>query len=563
MHHRRHRPARSRLLIACLLPLGSSWALSAAAAGDIVPQPKAGAPIAGLTPDELDRFFKGRQRYQHNFTVAEGLGPIFNKVGCAECHTNPIGGWGQITVTRFALEEKKSFDDLAWLGGPVHQVGSIDPDCEEIIPPIANVIAKRVTNSSLAFGLIEAIPDADILANADPFDSNADGISGRVHWVEPVEARGTLRAGRFGWKAQVATVLTFSADAALNEIGITNRFFPHENAPNGDLDRLANCDQIPDIEDIADAEGFEFIDRVTDFQRFLGPPPQTPKSGMAGEAIFHAIGCAKCHIAEWTTANDPAIEAALRGKTIRPYSDFLLHNMGLLGDGMIDGEAQELEMRTPTLWNLRTRDPMLHDGRAAGGTFEERIAGPQGAIWWHNVIASEARPSAQAFFALSVVDRAKVVAFLDSLGRLEFDADGDGSIRYADFLSFQACFGQSGVTPDDACAIHDIDQDGSITLADFALLLAVYEDPNGDCNGDGISDLEAILLGAPDLDGDGIPDGCGRVCVGDLDGNGAVNGADLAIVLGAWGTPAADLNGDGTTNGADIAVVLGHWGACP
>lgn len=543
--------------------IGAAFCASstAQAGGGPTPQPKAGAAIAGLTASEIDLFVQGRVLYQQNFTAAEGLGPIFNKESCADCHTNPLGGWGAITVKRFGLAEKESFDDLSWLGGPLLQAGAIGDDCGEVIPREANVIATRVTNSSMAFGLIEAIPDAAILANDDPDDSNGDAISGRARMVESVEAPGVPRVGRFGWKAQVATVLTFSADAAHNEIGLTNRFFTEENAPNGDLVRLAACDDVPEVELVADGEGFDFLDRVTHFQRFLGPPPQTPRSGMSGEAIFNAIGCAKCHVAEWTTSTDPSIEAAMRGKTIRPYSDFLLHDMGLLGDGIEESGAGPLEMRTPTLWNLRTRDPMLHDGRAAGGSFAERVAGPQGAIWWHNVIASEARTSGLAFFALSAADQAKVVAFLDSLGRLEFDADGNGAIRYADFLAFKACYGQNGVTADDSCAVHDIDQNGSITLVDFHAMLAVYEDANRDCDGNGITDLEEILLGAPDVDGNGVPDDC-VVCPGDLDGSGVVDGTDLAIVLGSWGTPGGDVNGDGLTDGVDIAVILGYWGAC-
>jgi len=543
-------------------------ATSTAAGGPPVPQPKAGAPLVGLTAIELDRFFQGRALYQHDFTAAEGLGPIFNKESCADCHVNPLGGWGTITVTRFGFADKDFYDDLSWLGGPLRQAGAISVACEEIIPPEANVIATRVTNSSMAFGMIEAIADADIQANADPDDLDADLVSGRARIVEPAESPGTQRVGRFGWKAQVATVLTFSADALHNEIGITNRFFTTENAPNGDLVQLAECDDVPDIEDITDGEGFDFIDRVTDFQRFLGPPPQTPRSGMTGETLFNTIGCAKCHVAEWTTSNDRALEAALSGKTIRPYSDFLLHDMGLLGDSIEENGAEALEMRTPTLWNLRTRDPMLHDGRAAGGSFEERVAGPQGAIWWHNVIASEARNSGIAFFALSVIDRAKIVAFLGSLGRLEFDTDGNGEIRLADVIpftlggtNFQSCYGQHGVSPDDPCAIHDIDQDGAITLVDLHAMLTVYEDANGDCDNDGVSDLEEVLLGAPDANGDGVPDDC-PACAGDLTDDGLVNGADIAVVLGSWGTPGGDLNGDGLTDGADIAVILGHWGVC-
>ncbi|HMN95780.1 MAG TPA: di-heme oxidoredictase family protein [Phycisphaerales bacterium] len=550
------------------------------ASGGLQLQPKAGAPLQGLSAAELALFEAGKGLFETPLTDEQGLGPIFNKAGCFSCHTNPLGGWGSITVTRFGFSDKGTFDPLTHLGGPLHQAAAINQGCEESIPgpEIANVITLRVTNSSLAFGMIEAIPDAAILANEDPFDADKDGVRGRAHMVHAVEdclqtpegpdcTDVPLRVGRFGWKAQVATVLTFSADAAVNEMGLTNRFFPVENAPNGDLALLALCDNVPDPEDVADQDGFDFVDRVTHFQRYLGVPPQTPRSGMSGEAIFNAIGCAVCHVAEWTTADDPSLEDAIRNKTIRPYSNFLLHNMGLLGDGMVDGDAGDLDIRTPTLWNLATRDPMLHDGRAAGGTFFDRVAGPGGAIWWHNVIGSEAQGSASAFFALPFFEQVEVVKFLQSLGRLEFDSDRDNEIDYFDFLDFKACFDFGGdkISPDDECAVHDINQDGVVDLIDFQWFLLAYEGVNGDCNDNGVSDLEEILLGAPDDDGDGIPDDCAAVCVGDIDGSGSIDGADLGALLGAWGTAnaGADLNRDGTVDGADLGILLGAWGSCP
>ena len=320
----------------------------------------------------------GRAKYSHIFTNEEGKGPLFNKAGCVSCHANPLGGWGTISVTRFGVDNKGTFSDLP--GGSLFQISAISAECAEVIPAEANVIATRLTNSSMAFGLIEAIPDAQIAAHADPNDANRDGISGRVHWVTafedplPRNRRPILHAGRFGWKAQVATVLTFSADAALNEMGITNRFVMEENAPNGDQEALALCDLYPEPEDIADRTGRDFIDWVTIFQRLLAQPPQTPKSGMAGEIVFNDLGCAKCHIREYSTGNRRGLEPAIAGKTIYPYSDFLLHDMGLLGDGIVQGDAGQYELRTPTLWNLRTRDPMLHNGSAVGGTFGERVS---------------------------------------------------------------------------------------------------------------------------------------------------------------------------------------------
>ncbi|HMN97702.1 MAG TPA: di-heme oxidoredictase family protein [Phycisphaerales bacterium] len=574
-----------RIVAAALLGAGTSASLL----GGAGLQPKAGAPLHGLTPDEEVRFWSGRGEFSRVLTWQEGLGPIFTSPSCGSCHTTPLGGWGISAVLRFGYVDDSGFDPLVHLGGPVFQHTALTPECQEVLPPppVANIYVFRVTNSSLAAGLIEAIPDAAILANADPFDLDGDGVSGRAHLVPVLEeCRATpegpdcpdgpdgpvapLRVGRFGWKAQIATVLGFSADAAHTELGLTNRVFPVEHAPSGDLDLLALCDHVADPEDGPDAEGFHFIDRVTDFQRFLGPPPQTPRSGMTGEALFVSIGCAACHVPEWTTADDPELEPALRARTIRPYSDFLLHDMGLLGDGIPDRDAGPLEMRTPVLWNLATRPVLLHDGRAESPSFHERIAGPGGAIWWHNVAGSEAQGAASAFFALPEADQLRVVQFLRSLGRLEFDANRDGKITIVDFNAFRECFvaGDAGaaVHPDGECAVHDFDQNGVIDLADFAWFLLAYESIVTDCDGDGIVDLEAILLGAPDRNGDGIPDDCvGATCPGDINGDGLVGAADLGALLAAWGSaePLADLDGDGVVDAVDLGVLLAAWGACP
>ena len=550
--------------LACSLAglLGSS----ALAGADLTLQPPAGAPLPALTDAELALFEAGRILYSTPLTPEQGLGPIQNKSMCASCHSVPLGGWGNIAVTHFGLEDKGSFDFLEYLGGPLLQTQTIGENCGEGVPDIANVVISRVTNSSMAFGMIEAIPDADIAANADPNDLDGDGVSGRVHWVRPLEdgPKSPLRAGRFGWKAQVATVLSFSADASRNEMGFTNRLIPIENAPNGDIDRLADCDLVPDPEDGPDADGYEFIDRVTHFQRFLGPPPQTPKSGMTGETIFASIGCATCHVPAWTTSNDPSLEEALRGQNIRPYSDFLLHDMGTLADGFPDGDATGQEMRTPTLWNLRSRDPMLHSGLAAGGTFEDRV---RVAIELHGPFG-EGASAAAAFSNLSLFNQQLLILFLESLGRLEFDYEVNYKVDLVDFPYFQACFNAGGtVTPDDPCAVGDIDQDGDVDLVDFAYFEVAYIRDGGaigDCDGDGISDLEAILIGiAQDRDGDGIPDGCNS-CPGDIDGDGVVGGPDLTIVLANWGAPGdGDVNSDGTTNGIDLGIVLAAWGTCP
>ena len=557
---------RGRALSAASLavvPFLALGALSARSSADVVLQPRAGAPLPGLTQTEIQRFFAGKTSYTTPFGPATGLGPVMNKSNCQSCHSNPVGGWGPIATTRFGMEEKGEFIEIGGGGGTLLQVLSINDGCREVLPPEATVTATRMTNSSLAFGMIEAIPDEAIAANEDPDDLDGDGISGRVHWVLPLEAspKSPLRAGRFGWKAQVATVLTFSADATRNELGISNALIPTDSPPNGDMELLASCDSVPDPEDHADASGFTFIERVTFFQRYLATPPQTPRSGMSGEAVFAAIGCARCHVPEWTTSGSKALEAAIRGKTIRPYSDFLLHDMGLLGDGVQDGDATEQEIRTPTLWNLRTRDPMLHDGSAAGGTFATRVTA---AILAHGPIG-EGAASAAAFANLSEVEKAQLVAFLDSLGRDEYDFDGDRSVTPMDLAMLADCRGRTDVTPDDPCAIGDVDQDGSIGPIDLeGMMLALSRggfDAGADCDGDGVPNVAEIFAGAADADVDGVPDDC-PLCPADFDRDGVVGANDLATVLAAWGTPDADLDGDGDTGATDLATVLAAWGGC-
>ncbi|MFM1805168.1 MAG: hypothetical protein RL136_2047 [Planctomycetota bacterium] len=552
------------LALSATVILASSLAGTAAAGGGATLQPKAGDPLPALTKAQASLFWAGRELYATPFGPENGLGPALNKSNCQSCHSNPVGGWGSISVTRFGGDNKGEFFPLEELGGSLLQALAINDSCREVIPPEATVVAVRMTNSSMAFGMIEAIPDAAIAANEDPFDSDGDGISGRVHWVLPLEDSPTspLRAGRFGWKAQIATILSFSADATRNEMGVTNALIPTETAPNGDMSMLAACDLVADPEDVPDAEGFTFIERVTHFQRYLAQPPQTPRSGMTGELVFNAIGCNKCHIADWTTGSFPGLEPALAGQAIRPYSDFLLHDMGLLADGVQEGDANEQEFRTPVLWNLRTRDPMLHNGAASGGTFEDRVTI---AIEAHGPFG-EGAASAAAFAALSATQRGQLLQFLGSLGRNEFDFDANQFIDAYDLSLLAACRKASTVTPDDDCAIGDIDQNGIVDSSDMdAFLLAAARDGvdvTGDCDGDGIVDFVEIFNGAPDLDLNGVPDNCAPACPADFTGDGLVNGGDLAMLLNGWGGATYDLNNDGTTGGADLAILLGAWGAC-
>lgn len=503
------------------------------AAGDVVLQPKTGQPVLGLTAEQLERFELGKIQFDRVWEPEEGLGPVFNNDGCGACHNTPnSGGSGTVAVTRFGKATKGGFDPLEEFGGSLLQMESISPECAEFVSEKANVEINRITNPAFGLGLVEAIADEDILA----LESDPPGVSGRAHMVEAFEDPGVPRVGRMGWKAQVPTVLTFSADAALNEIGITNFFVGTENAPNGDEVLLAECDDVPDPEDTPDGEGFEFIDRITDFQRFLTAPPQTPRSGMTGEVVFTDIGCADCHTPSFVTGVAP--EDALSGVTIKPYSDFLLHDMGLLGDGIVQGDASELEIRTPNLWGLSFRDPILHDGRFAGDTFENRVTG---AILEHSQFGTgEAADSVAAFEVLLADDIAHLMAFLESLGRAEFDHDGDNDVDNLDKIDFDACFSGPGsfYTPDDECAISDVDQDGDVDCDDWQYFREAFD-------------------GA-------------AYCDGDVNGDGNVDPLDAGAVLARFGqdpnVPGVgcefDANGDGTIDPLDNGYVLARFGPC-
>ncbi len=432
-------------------------------------QPRMGEPLSGLTQEQLTRFEAGKAEYLAVLSEADGLGPIFNDSGCAQCHSTPaVGGFSTRNVTRFAKAANggQPFDPLADLGGSLLQstgLSSLPTVLWEQIPAEADVIIGRNTPHVFGAGLVEAIEDADFVANElDPRDN------GIVKWVAPLEG-GAPRPGRFGWKADVPTVLHFSADASLNELGLTNRFLTEENAPNGNQATLDTYDTVADPED-STVPGTGRIDRQTDFQRLLAPPPQTPKTGMAGEAIFTSIGCATCHHPSYTTGSSP--EAGLSGVEIRPYSDFLLHDMGSLGDGIVSGTATERLMMTRPLWGISLRQSFLHDGRATGSTF---VGNLDSTIQFHD---GEAASSRNAFNGLTQAEQDALFAFLGSLGRAEFDLEHNNRVDFFDWALLEPNFTGPApaqpLTPDDDGAIGDIDQDADFDLRDFLIFQRAY-----------------------------------------------------------------------------------------
>jgi CxxC motif-containing protein (DUF1111 family) len=277
-----------------------------------------------------------------------------------------------------------------------------DHRCQAVIPVEANVIARRAPIPLFGAGLVEGVPDEALLALEDPFDRDRDGISGRAAVVID-KATGQRRVGRFGWKAQIATLLTFSGDAYTNEMGITNDVFPEE--PRGGISeaRLRECDRLKDPEDAVDPRtGKRAIDNFEVFMKFLAPPPRGPITDevRVGEQVFAAIGCTSCHVPSLSTGANPS--AALHRKPVPLFSDLLLHELGT-GDGIEQGASQPDEIRTPALWGLRMRRPLLHDGSAA--TVAE-------AIGRH---AGEASGVTEQYRRLTDDQRRVLLAFLDSL----------------------------------------------------------------------------------------------------------------------------------------------------
>lgn len=324
-------------------------------------RPALGDPLPGLSPAQLELFVDGKIDFEKTEDVEGGLGPVFNEGSCVACHSSgATGGGGVRNVTRFGRVTTAGFDPLESLGGSLLQDQAILPIALERVPREANLVVRRNSTPVFGLGLMEAIPDAAILANVRR--QPVDGVTGKASLVTDVIS-GQKRVGRFGWKAQQATVLGFAADAYRNEMGVTNRYFPTENAPNGDAIRLAKSDFVLDPED-APATGLADFEKVANFMKFLGAPPAAPATpgANAGRQLFEAAGCVLCHVPSMQTG--PSRIAAFDRKEVRLYSDLLLHDMGSLGDGVVQAPAGPREMRTAPLWGLRYSAPYLHDGRA-------------------------------------------------------------------------------------------------------------------------------------------------------------------------------------------------------
>jgi CxxC motif-containing protein (DUF1111 family) len=363
-----------------------------------------GSPMPGLTSRELELFRVGREDFMEVETAEEGLGPMFNGTSCAQCHNIPaVGGTGTMVETRAGYRDE-SGRFHAPPGGTVMHLFSVPPhDCQISVYEEANIVAHRISIPLFGVGLVEAIPDETILALADPEDKNGDGIRGRAAIVDDV-ATSRKRVGRFGWKAQHATLLTFAADAYLNEMGITNDLFTAEAYGNVHEDKLSStCRAVQRIEDVRDRRtGRRGIDNFESFLKFLAPPARGPVTASAarGETLFTEIGCSSCHVPQLTTG--PNANPLFDRKPVALFSDLLLHDIGT-GDDIEQADATGNEIRTPALWGLRFRRPLLHDGSAPN---VERAIERHGA---------EAASVGGRYARLSRAEKMDLVAFLRSL----------------------------------------------------------------------------------------------------------------------------------------------------
>ena len=414
-------------------------------------------PAPQLTNEERRVFEVGDSFFTQNWVSApastearDGLGPTFNAQACASCHlldgrglppdptgektrlglvirlsipgTDPVTGAGLPDPVYGGQLQERSVIGVPPEGTVSvtyeYLVGTYGDGVEyELRAPVYEfadlafgdlsddlLTSPRLAPQVIGMGLLEAIPAESILAAADPHDEDGDGISGRANMVWNARA-GAVTLGRFGWKANVATVEQQVAGAFHRDIGISSVLHPDENCPAAQLECVAApTGGRPEITDSR-------LDSVVLYVRTLAVPAMRDHETAevrAGARLFSDFGCASCHTTTHETAEAELV--ALSNQTIHPYTDLLLHDMGPgLADNRQDFAAGGREWRTPPLWGLGLTDDiqgyrfLLHDGRAR--TLEE-------AILWHG---GEGEAAREAFRNADAEARAQLIAFLEAL----------------------------------------------------------------------------------------------------------------------------------------------------
>jgi len=348
--------------------------------------------------------------FEKRRTIAEGLGPFYNAESCSDCHQNPVtGSASQVNVLRAG-----SFNDGVFTpppgGGSLVPDRSIDANLQAHVDSTLNVRTLRMSTNALGDGYVEAIADQTLLDIAASQAATKGRIKGQAIWVPILEAFGTSRVGRFGWKNQHASLLSFAGDASRNELGITNGLVATEATPMG-----VDGSQFDRVADPEDTDNRTIISLANFMRATKAPEPDfdlaNSQHAIAGKALFDNVGCDSCHVESITTAPtgtvlSPAftVPQALGNKTIHPYSDFLLHDVGT-NDGIVQngGAATRNKVRTAPLWGLRTHARLLHDGRAL--TLDEAIRA-------HSV---EAVDVIKTYIKLDKEEKDNLITFLNSI----------------------------------------------------------------------------------------------------------------------------------------------------
>jgi CxxC motif-containing protein (DUF1111 family) len=455
-------PARYLVLALLASPLAAisgseTEALLVAASGGVLTTEARGKEMLRSLPPGLDesrqaKRLRGEAFFNTPFVPApspavlrDGLGPLFNSVSCESCHNNlgrgrPADEGGNPSVS-LVLQLSASSRYGTW--GPHPRYGSnFNPQGVPGVPgegkvrvtyetvsgryadgarweirkptyrfeqlaygPIDDAaVSPRMAQSLMGMGLLEVIPEADVLANADEDDEDRDGISGRPNWI--VDERGGRRLGRFGWKANQAHVRAQTVAALLAEQGINSEGTSDSNCALAQTECLAAAHGgRPEIS-TAD------LDSIVTFMRAVPVPVRRGIDNATmryGAQLFKQAGCDACHVPAWRTGVVDDLPL-LSNQSIYPFTDLLLHDMGPeLADGRPDQAATGSEWRTPPLWGvgrgaeLGVPASFLHDGRAR--TLEE-------AVLWHGGEAAKARA---VFVTWPQREREALIAFLESL----------------------------------------------------------------------------------------------------------------------------------------------------
>jgi CxxC motif-containing protein (DUF1111 family) len=436
---------------ACAVNASRDWARMGGPAAIEMDGPTAfSLPLPGISREDRRAFAVGNSFFRDNWIVApasaegrDGLGPVFNANSCSACHQDD--GRGRPPADRHDVGKGMVVFVSPWdddgaphpvYGGQLQDqaVPGVAPEARIAVEPeyiagryadgtpyelrrwkialedaaygpLGDVrLSMRIGQQLVGMGLLEAIDDRTILAQEDPEDRDGDGISGRAHRV--TGADGTVGIGRFGWKASQPTLEGQVIAALHGDIGITSPRRPDEDLTSDQRAAInAPSGGSPEI----DAHK---VGRIAHYMRALAVPNQRRSVDAdvpRGRALFEAARCTACHLPEARTGGASQL-AQLRGATIHPYTDLLLHDMGEgLADDRRDGDASGREWRTPPLWGIGLLETVngnqnyLHDGRAR--TIEE-------AVLWHG---GEAQRSRDAFALMSADERAALLAFLSSL----------------------------------------------------------------------------------------------------------------------------------------------------